>query len=733
MSPTKPLTPRARPASPDPSSRWAWVSALLGVVVYATSGFVTAWPLTVPEGAVAAATGAAVASLLGTALASTRVRTYALVIGALFASLLSVWLRDWLVSSELFASIVGPSLAMRAGDVVVLGLGALGLGVALRVLSSRYRSLAILEVAIICVAFASLVAAHRNGAIHRPFEIADPMLARGWDPTLVILVIGACASAVVALLLLRERTLMRSILHLAVIALLLAIVLGTTALGGVPTPTGGSDGLGLRDRQPGQEQGHGEGGGRGGPDFQDEYDQSQGQVPVALVLLHDDYSPPTGTYYFRQEAFSQFNGRRLIEATLAGVDHDVAQSFPVRDTQVREPPPVGAFRSTVETTVGLLADHPQPFGLESPILFMPQRNPDSTRFRRVYRVRSAVLTSDEWGLVGHRAGDPSWSPEVRAHYTRGPEDPRYRELAERIVSEQLPEHLREDDYARAYAISMWLSLEGTYSLRSSHTAASDPTAHFLFGDLTGYCVHFAHAAVFLMRSLGLPARVATGYMAPESSRRGGSAILLAGNASHAWPEVYLEGVGWVVVDVAPQQSLDPPPGPPDEALQQLLAEMLRGLTSLPQDGSEPPRPLADMARDLWASVRGVLLGLVVGLLLAGYGIKLARLVAPSLASPAKKPGALYRAALSTLAASGITRTWGESREAFAARHRKRLPSFVRLTERHAASAFGGRISPAAIPLLERDARSLRAELARAVPLWRRILGALDPFSWLRAR
>ena len=38
------------------------------------------------------------------------------------------------------------------------------------------------------------------------------------------------------------------------------------------------------------------------------------------------------------------------------------------------------------------------------------------------------------------------------------------------------------------------------------------TAAFLFGNFTGYCVHSAHASVYLWRSLGLPARIGTGYL-----------------------------------------------------------------------------------------------------------------------------------------------------------------------------------------------------------------------------
>ena len=54
------------------------------------------------------------------------------------------------------------------------------------------------------------------------------------------------------------------------------------------------------------------------------------------MLLHDDYSPPTGVYYFRQGAFSQFNGRRLIATTRDGLDTDVLDGFPVDQLNVPE-------------------------------------------------------------------------------------------------------------------------------------------------------------------------------------------------------------------------------------------------------------------------------------------------------------------------------------------------------------------------------------------------------------
>jgi hypothetical protein len=246
-------------------------------------------------------------------------------------------------------------------------------------------------------------------------------------------------------------------------------------------------------------------------------------------------------------------------------------------------------------------------------------------------------------------------------------------------------------------------------------------------------LHFAHATTFLLRSIGLPSRVATGYLSSESGRRGGSAILLSGQNSHAWPEVYLEGVGWVIVDVMPERALDPPPGTPDEELQQLLAELLRGNRILPDDGSEPPTPITEVARNVRGAVTTGALVLLVALFVFAYGAKLWRWAAPSLVRGPGLARVSLRASLDRLAESGVVREEGESREAFAERLRDRVPSLTPLSRWAEASRYGGAL-PRDLASSTRLARAAFAEeRARLVPLWRRALGVLDPVSWLRVR
>lgn len=69
-------------------------------------------------------------------------------------------------------------------------------------------------------------------------------------------------------------------------------------------------------------------------------------------------------------------------------------------------------------------------------------------------------------------------------------------------------------------------------------------------DKQGYCVHFASTMAVMARSLGIPARVAVGFLpGVETDNRGEYAVTYA--RAHAWPELYFEGSGWVRFEPTP--------------------------------------------------------------------------------------------------------------------------------------------------------------------------------------
>jgi hypothetical protein len=109
---------------------------------------------------------------------------------------------------------------------------------------------------------------------------------------------------------------------------------------------------------------------------------------------------------------------------------------------------------------------------------------------------------------------------------------------------------------------------------------------FLRDTQRGTTEQFATAFVLLARSLGVDARVATGYVAPAAT---GTLTLTSADAL-VWPEVHLEGDGWLAFDPIPaEQDSDVSP-PPEEPAVQTPAAAQPPL-------AQPPEPNADAPPD----------------------------------------------------------------------------------------------------------------------------------------
>lgn len=72
--------------------------------------------------------------------------------------------------------------------------------------------------------------------------------------------------------------------------------------------------------------------------------------------------------------------------------------------------------------------------------------------------------------------------------------------------------------------------------------------YFLLEKREGYCIHFATAFVLLARAEGFPARYVQGFCVPSVS---GDDTPVYANMAHAWPEVYIEGKGWIPFEPTP--------------------------------------------------------------------------------------------------------------------------------------------------------------------------------------
>jgi hypothetical protein len=78
----------------------------------------------------------------------------------------------------------------------------------------------------------------------------------------------------------------------------------------------------------------------------------------------------------------------------------------------------------------------------------------------------------------------------------------------------------------------------------------------------GYAEQFASAFALLTRERGFATRLAVGYRLPEPDADGGYTITEA--QAHAWPEVAIDGYGWVAIEPTDVSRIDAPDTGPDD-------------------------------------------------------------------------------------------------------------------------------------------------------------------------
>ncbi len=107
-----------------------------------------------------------------------------------------------------------------------------------------------------------------------------------------------------------------------------------------------------------------------------------------------------------------------------------------------------------------------------------------------------------------------------------------------------------NDSDKASEIERYLKTNYTYSLSSRKPPAEiSPVDDFLFNTKRGYCEHYASAMVLMLRTIGIPARIVTGFYGGEFNEYGGYIIVRQRNA-HSWVEAALDG-RWRLFDPTP--------------------------------------------------------------------------------------------------------------------------------------------------------------------------------------
>ncbi|WP_278237139.1 transglutaminase domain-containing protein [Isoptericola sp. AK164] len=117
-------------------------------------------------------------------------------------------------------------------------------------------------------------------------------------------------------------------------------------------------------------------------------------------------------------------------------------------------------------------------------------------------------------------------------------------------------------YDQAVALQQWLRDPSsfTYSTELPRGGTGDPVWDFL-QHRTGYCVQFATTMTMMARTLDIPARLGVGFLPGDTVEESedSSTWQVTGQDSHAWPELYFEGAGWVRFEPTPAIQTGAPP------------------------------------------------------------------------------------------------------------------------------------------------------------------------------
>lgn len=139
--------------------------------------------------------------------------------------------------------------------------------------------------------------------------------------------------------------------------------------------------------------------------------------------------------------------------------------------------------------------------------------------------------------VNYLTADPQLSGLIKELFHKEEEEA---SLSVYAAVQQIRTVLEENTYYNKY-------------LSEEDTAGDDLLKEFLQGEREGNSAYYTSAAVLALRSFHIPARYAEGYLltGKQAENSHGDWIGLSSSDGHAWAEVYMDGMGWVPVDVTP--------------------------------------------------------------------------------------------------------------------------------------------------------------------------------------
>ena len=326
----------------------------------------------------------------------------------------------------------------------------------------------------------------------------------------------------------------------------------------------------------------------------------RGPRNLADTPVLDIYAPPEKRFYWRGVVYDRYTGSGWINT-----DSDTLQLEAWREPQralfdAREQVTQTITIFLPVNTLVFAAPEPQRIGLpvradvrvasDGTVEVSQMISSKSLMRGATYTAVSSLSTADIEKLRGAGAAFPAG---IRERYLQLPESlPSFVRRQAQDIAGNLA-----TPYDKAAAIEAWLRANVVYDDQTPAPPQDQDGVGYILTVKRGYCDYYASAMVVMLRSLGVPARVAVGYTQGKYDSVS-SIYHVTEKDSHSWVEVYFPKYGWVEFEPTASQPVIDRPKP------QILSATPTPDSAEADGGTPRPRPTRDREGPEDADVAG---------------------------------------------------------------------------------------------------------------------------------
>lgn len=283
----------------------------------------------------------------------------------------------------------------------------------------------------------------------------------------------------------------------------------------------------------------------------------QRSTPVMHVRMYGSDTPTN--LKWRGAALTAFDGRRWynppVPSEVLRVEHGLFRLVDDRQrSRIGQRFQYEVHLQDIADDTLFFAGTPEFVQINTPLLFRSTGGAYRAAFAGSEGLVYGVYSYFETPAAPHSMAE-ALSPEERVADLRLPRlDPRIPTLARTFAVG------RHTEFGAAVALEQALRTHYGYTLQLPQKEVADPLAYFLFTRKKGHCEYFASAMAVMLRTLGIPSRVITGFQSGVYNPISGWQVIRASDA-HSWVEAWLPHRGWTTFDPTP-----PDPNPPASSL-----------------------------------------------------------------------------------------------------------------------------------------------------------------------